>query len=147
MTPIEYLRNILTIPELEYLRQMDRVTKHIGEAIGAGVDNPLYLAQYIINCEHKEVLSSLHISGALHGAIKALEDAERRIAELEAKIEKQRYWYIGKDGKPVLAKDLEDRAEKAEAELAEVATHENLCKDEGCPHHGTDHVCVEGDKR
>ena len=45
-----------------------------------------------------------------------------RVAELEAERDhwqaSQHYTYIGKDGKPVLARDLEDRAEAAESKLA-----------------------------
>ncbi len=47
-----------------------------------------------------------------------------RLAEVEAQLAEwqasQHYRYIGRDGKPVLARDLEARAEAAEAKLAEV---------------------------
>lgn len=48
--------------------------------------------------------------------------AERDIlrAELADWQKSQHYTYIGRDGKPVLARDIEDRAEAAEAELARV---------------------------
>jgi hypothetical protein len=62
---------------------------------------------------------------ALHelGDAKLKGDAEgKRVAEWEGKLEKfqrqQGYNYIGKNMKPVLARDLEDRAERAEADLA-----------------------------
>jgi len=52
------------------------------------------------------------------------QEAAAAIRELEARVQDwqaaQHYSYIGKDGKPVLARDLEARAEAAEAKLAEV---------------------------
>lgn len=44
-----------------------------------------------------------------------IEQLERELAEWKAS---QSYRYIGIDGKPVLARDLEDRAINAESELA-----------------------------
>ena len=39
---------------------------------------------------------------------------------LTAQLEKQTYTYIGKDGRPVLARDLEDQLEAANGRIAEL---------------------------
>ncbi len=50
------------------------------------------------------------------------DDVEARLTAMEAKLADWQAWqhhrYIGRDGKPVLARDLETRAEIAEAEVA-----------------------------
>lgn len=50
-------------------------------------------------------------------AAECIEQLEQRAAEWQAG---QSYRYIGRDGKPVLARDLEARIEQLERELAEV---------------------------
>lgn len=47
--------------------------------------------------------------------LSGIEQLERELADFKAS---QHYRYIGVDGKPVLARELEDRAIKAERELA-----------------------------
>ena len=53
------------------------------------------------------------------------ESAARRVAEHAAELiaeqlEKQTYTYYGKDGRPVLARDLEDRLEAANARISDL---------------------------
>ena len=55
----------------------------------------------------------------IHDALAYITDLEARLAAAEGKLTEwrssQSYRYIGRDGKPVLARDLEARAEAAEA--------------------------------
>ena len=44
----------------------------------------------------------------------------QQAAALAAQLEKQPYTYIGKDGRPVLARDLEDQLEAANGRIAEL---------------------------
>lgn len=63
---------------------------------------------------------------------KAAEHAEAQLADLQAKLADwqyhQQYRYIGIDGKPVLARDLEDRALNAEARIDQLELDIELLK-------------------
>lgn len=56
------------------------------------------------------------------GLSKALKEAEDKLAEWQAA---QHYSYIGRDGKRVLARDLEDRLEQAETQLAALQSQQS----------------------
>jgi len=63
-------------------------------------------------------------------------------AELQAK---QTYHYIGKDGKPVLARDLEDERDELRAELAKLddeLTEALAFKDCACAHDTPTDICL-----
>lgn len=81
MNAKDHIKIILQLPSLEYDRQVERIADilWIGHSNGFSFDD---IAEAVIDAERKEVLSSLHISGALNGALKAIEDAEAERDEL-----------------------------------------------------------------
>jgi len=140
MTAKDHIKILLNLPSLEYDRQVERVAEHCAFLLNGGRAQPnmagfwasfsaptkkkaFEAARAIIDSERQEVLSSLHISGALHGAVKALEDAERRIADLDAQV---RNCAVTADRRRAMIDKLEaanlrlmGEVSRAEVELAE----------------------------
>lgn len=96
----------------------DRIRKIIAEANKGATPPVMALARRVAHLEASE-----HgLSGRLETCRQDEEQLKSRISQLERELadfkSSQHYRYIGVDGKPVLARDLEDRAIKVEADLA-----------------------------
>lgn len=105
MTTKDHIKTILDMPFLEKERQVERVANIICHWFDCSDRDGKITAKAIIEAERKEVLSSLHISGVLNGALKALEDAECELSIITAD-------YVEQKG----------RAEAAEARVKELET-------------------------
>lgn len=93
---------------------------------GGGVDAPDF-DLLVRDLRQKVTLGTGVVTDIRLSAANAIERLRAQLAEWQAS---QTYRYIGRDGKPVLARDLEDRADTAEAQLAAMTAERDAARDE-----------------